>query len=78
MNSIINYLNSEYFSQSLEESENSASNYSTRNQRLHKRKKTTIRKLNSQNIENKDKEADEKKNNIEENEEVKEEHEKKI
>lgn len=77
LNSIINDLNSEYFSKSLDESENSASNYSARNQRPHKKRKTTIKKLNSQNIDNKDKNADEKKNNIEEIEEVEEEQEKK-
>ena len=49
VNNIINDLNTEYLSKSLEESENNVSNYSAKNRRPYKKKRTTIRKLNSQN-----------------------------
>ena len=53
LNNILEDLNSEYFSKSLEESENNVSNYSAKNRRPYKKKKTSIRKLNSQNYDSK-------------------------
>ena len=53
LNNILEDLNSEYFSKSLEESENNVSNYSAKNRRPYKKKKTSIRKFNSQNYDSK-------------------------
>ena len=71
---IINDLHSEYFSKSFEESENSISNYSAKNQRPKKKKKQSSRKI--QNYESTKKLEEETKNN-EYTEEVEEEQRKK-
>ena len=75
LNNIIDDLNSEYFSNTIEE--NSASNYSAKNKRPYKRKKTSFRKFNSENFNRKNITIFNDKNNIEEIDEIQEEQEKK-
>ena len=75
LNNIIDDLNSEYFSNTIED--NSASNYSAKNKRPYKRKKTSFRKFNSENFNRKNITIFNEKNNIEEIDEIQEEQEKK-
>ena len=82
INNIINDLNSDYFSKTNEENEQNEeniSNYSAKNRRPFKKKKSTIRKINSQTYDSRKgitKFQDDKKNNTEDIDEIEEEQEK--
>ena len=82
LNNIINDLNSDYFSKTYEENEQNEeniSNYSAKNKRPFKKKKSSIRKINSQTYDSKKgiaKFQDDKKINTEDIDEIEEEQEK--
>ena len=83
LNNIINDLNSQYFSKSFDDNENSMSNYSVKNKRPYKKSMKNLRKLKSHNFDikksfmNKFEEIKENKIEIEMEEQPKEEQEKK-